>query len=147
MWMCVKNLKMLHYNARKSRVLNQNRNLKRNFERNWCFRHSGSVVAFVHSYSFIVLISTNCYSTKQLWLPLFHSHGLTSSNCDLLQLAGPTIRSYEDGINQKVFFLRSISRRLRSCSSALDRVRASLHSLLAPHPPLGLGKFLARVSH
>ncbi|KAH1115218.1 hypothetical protein J1N35_008596 [Gossypium stocksii] len=45
---------------------------------------------------------------------------------------------------KKTVFLCSINRRVCSCSNAVDRLRNSLHALLAPFHPLGLGLFTAR---
>lgn len=59
--------------------------------------------------------------------------------------AGSAICGNKDGINQEVLLPCSINRWICPSSFASHRLRASLHTLLATHPPLGFGLLLARV--
>lgn len=59
--------------------------------------------------------------------------------------AGSSVRGNKDGINQEFFLLCSIDRWICPGSYALDRLRASLHALLAPYAPLGFGQLIATV--
>ena len=59
--------------------------------------------------------------------------------------AGSAICGNKDGINQEVLLPCSINRWICPSSIASHRLRASLHTLLATHPPLGFGLLLAGV--
>lgn len=58
---------------------------------------------------------------------------------------GPTICCYQDGVYSKIILLRSLNKWIRSSSSPLDWVRASLHTVLAPSTYMGFGVLVARV--
>lgn len=104
-------------------------------------------VPFTYFVPHIWLHLLNQSSMGCLYLPLKRLAASHSSSLSTLPSAGPTLRGHKNGIDKAIFLLRPISRGLCSGSYALDRVWASLYSLLAPHPPVGPRMLPAWVGH
>lgn len=70
---------------------------------------------------------------------------LSSPSLNELGCAGSAICCYQNGVNSKIILLRSLNQWICSSSSTLDRLRAALHTVLAPSTFMGFGVLVAGV--